>query len=161
MSNMRTMFIKQFGLPAIVSALCLSGAYAGTYTNDFNTNPVTADPTFIIRPSAIWRASGSFDGSGYVSITDAVGSQQGTIVLPDFDSGTTVLGFKFYAKVRIGGGSGRPADGFSVNFGDDPGSAIGEEGTSTGVSVNIDTWDNGNGDGPGLDVKFNGVMIAH
>jgi len=158
------MFTKQFGLSAFALALCLSSAYAGTYTNDFNTDPAS-DPNFVKRqntaPGPQWRATGSYDGSGYMSLTEAVNDQQNLILLPDFDSGATVIGFKFRAKVRIGGGSGRPADGMSINFGDDPGGTVGEEGTSTGISVNLDTWDNDNGDGPAMDIKNNGVIVAH
>jgi Bacterial lectin len=142
-----------------------ASAHAGTYVNDFNSDPA-ADPNFSIRPSAKWVPTGSYNGSGYISLADAIINQQGTVVLPDFDSGSTVIGFTFKAKVRIGGGTSRPADGLSVSFADAAdgsvaGGTVGEEGTAPGLSVNLDTWDNGNGDGPAMDVKVDGVIVAH
>src|SRR5262245_58792275 len=134
--------------PVSVLALGLlsQSAIAGTFSSNFNTDP-TADGVDIRTP-AKWVASGSYDGSGYISVTDAIGSQQGTIVLPDFDSGANVAGFTFRTKIRIGGGTGRPADGFSFSFADPTdalvaGGTVGEEGTGSGLSVNFDTWDNG------------------
>ena len=41
------------------------------------------------------------------------------------------------------------------------GALVGEEGTTTGLTVSFDTWDNGNGDGPAIDIKHNGVIVAH
>src|SRR5206468_11300912 len=61
-------------------------ATAGSYNNNFNSDPTT-DPNFRKDGNAVWRATGSYNGSGYISLTDAVGGQQGTIVLPDFDGG--------------------------------------------------------------------------
>src|SRR5687768_18365214 len=83
---MRTMFFsKYFPLVLLSVGLALPGvSSAGTYTNAFNTDPVT-DPDLIIRAPAGWRSTGSHDGSGYISITDAANSLQGTIVLPDID----------------------------------------------------------------------------
>ena len=155
-------------LPVSVLALGLlsQSAIAGTYSSNFNTDP-TLDPTPLeIRDNAKWVASGSYDGSGYISLTDAVNSQQGSIVLPDFDNGASISGFTLTAKVRLGGGTARPADGMSFSFADASdgavaGGSVGEEGTATGLSINLDTWDNGNGDGPAIDLKLNGATLAH
>jgi len=164
-------FWKKFPLRSVFAAsglgLCALTAGAATYTNNFNTDPVAADPNFSLRAPAVWRSTGSYDGSGYISVTDAVNDQQGAFVLPDLDAGATaVAGFKFNAKVRIGGGTARPADGMSISFADPTdavvaGGTIGEEGTTTGLSINFDTWDNGNGDGPAIDIKHNNVIVAH
>src|SRR5687768_14021911 len=147
---MRTNLMSRLLVAAV--SLGAMAAQAGTYVNNFNADPST-DPNFSLRPSAKWVAAGSHDGSGYISLTDAITGQQGTIVLADIDGGAGVTAFNFKAKVRIGGGTARPADGMSVSFADatDPiisGGTVGEEGTTTGLSVNLDTWDNGNGDGP-------------
>ncbi len=145
-------------------SLC-SSALAGSYSNDFNTDPA-ADPNFAIRAPARWVSTGSYNGSGYISLTDAVNDRNGTIVLPDLDGGAIVIGFNFKAKVRIGGGTARPADGLSVSFCDptDPvvgGGPVNEEGTASGLVVSLDTYDNGNSDGPALDIKVNNVIVAH
>ncbi|HXJ76244.1 MAG TPA: hypothetical protein VNM37_25525, partial [Candidatus Dormibacteraeota bacterium] len=146
--------------------LLSQSASAGTYSSSFNTDP-TLDPAPLdIRTTAKWVGAGSYDGSGYISITDAINSQQGSIVLPDFDNGASISGFTLTAKVRIGGGTARPADGMSFSFAD-PSDAIvasgtvGEEGTATGLSVNFDTWDNGAGESIAMDIKLNGTMFAH
>jgi hypothetical protein len=57
---------------------------------------------------------------------------------------------------------GRPgADGYSFNWGNDLATAfVGEEGTGTGVTVTIDTWDNGDGEAPGLEIKWQGQRVA-
>jgi hypothetical protein len=161
---MKTTVTKILLLAMSAGFTCVS-VRAGTYLNNFNTDPA-ADPNFSIRPSAKWVPAGSFDGSGYISLTDDLGGQQGTIVLPDFDAGLPVASFTLKAKVRIGGGTGQPADGMSISFCDASdgivgGGALGEEGTASGLSVNLDTWDNGNGDGPAMDIKLNGVIVAH
>jgi len=153
-----------------LGALTASGA---TYTNDFNVDPATDPNPPAIRTPAVWRSTGSFDGSGFVSITDAIGGVQGAMVLPDLDpTATFVYGFRFYAKVRIGGGTARPADGMSFSFADPTdavvaGGTIGEEGTTTGLVVSFDTWDNRDGgsalagDGTAIDIKHNNVIVAH
>src|SRR5882672_5989104 len=37
----------------------------------------------------------------------------------------------------------------------------GEDGAGTGLSVNFDTWDNGGGEAPSIDLKWQGNVIAH
>src|SRR5216110_357530 len=161
----KLVFSKALGLTLAISCLGSPRVQAGTYNNNLNADPTT-DPNFSLRPTAVWRPTGSYDGSGYISLTDATASQNGTIVLPNLDPGAPVIAFNLKMKVRIGGGSARPADGLSISFADISDSIIAggttsEEGTATGLSINIDTWDNGNGDGPALDIKLNGTIVAH
>jgi len=134
------------------------------YTNDLNSPASTNQ--FLLRGSAVWRASGSYDSGGYISLTDAIESQLGTVVVPDINEGAAnVSAFTFHAKVRIGGGTARPGDGMSISFVDEnwvfENSFATEEGTSNGLSVSFDTWDNGDGDGPAIDIKVDGVIVAH
>jgi hypothetical protein len=42
----------------------------------------------------------------------------------------------------------------------DPTDLIGEEGTGTGLSVTVDTFDNGGGEAPGLEIKWRGARVA-
>jgi hypothetical protein len=61
------------------------------------------------------------DGTGYLSVTDAVNNAIGAILIGDLDNGLAVKGFNITADLRVGGGnnpSGNPADGFSFNFAD-------------------------------------------
>ena len=60
---------------------------------------------------------------------------------------------------RIGGGVGGGADGYSLNVGTDiPDSFTGEEGGGTGLSVTIDTFDNGGGE-VGLEIRWGGSPL--
>src|SRR3989442_148927 len=94
--------MKNVGFKTIPSLiLCLSlgavSAFAGNYTNLFDTNP-TADPNFMMFGNGVWRSTGSYNGSGYVSLTDAINSQQTQIIGSDFGSGATVVGFDLHKK---------------------------------------------------------------
>src|SRR5439155_6312580 len=57
---------------------------------------------------------------------------------------------------------GRPgADGYSFNWGTDLATTgVGEEGTGSGLSVTVDTFDNGGGEAPGLEIKYKGNRVA-
>ena len=52
------------------------------------------------------------------------------------------------------------ADGYSFNWGTDLSTSAGEEGTGTGLSVPVDTFDNGGGEAPGLEIKWKGARAA-
>ncbi len=134
----------------------MAPAFAGTFNNNFNTDPSAAIQ--LIDP-AKWVATGGFDG-GYVSITDNVNDQQAAFIVPDLDAGTPVGGFLATFKLRIGDGTGTPADGFSFNFASDvPDSAFGEEGAGTGLTISFDTYDNGGAEAPAIDLKVGGNTI--
>ncbi len=145
-------------LAGALGAGLMAGAvsHAATYSNNFNASQ--GDVTLV--GSAKWVATGGDTDSGYVSVTDAVGSQQGMLVLPEFTSGENVSGFKATFKVRIGGGSSRPADGMAFAFSSaiDDTTTYGEEGPSgAALIVSFDTWDNNGSDtAPAIDVKVNG-----
>jgi hypothetical protein len=63
-------------------------------------------------------------------------------------------------KSRVGGGGGGGADGYSFNVGTDlSDNFTGEEGTGTGLSVTVDTFDNGGGE-VGIEIKWKGERVA-
>ncbi len=145
-------------------------ASAGSANFNFNTDP-TGILTFF--GNATWRETGGVGGSGYLSITDAVNGQSGTIVFDDFDAGAIVNAFTFSVDLRTGGGTDAPADGYSLNYAreGDPvltsGSAndylvpgAPEEGTRTGLSIILDEWDSGAPDVVGISVRVDGVSIT-
>jgi hypothetical protein len=96
----------------------------------------------------------------------------GIAYLDDFNGGAPVAGFHATFKAALfgstccGGGT-LPADGFSFNlvpaatvlFNPDYGQP-GEEGLDQGLAVNFDTWDNGGGEAPAIEVKWLGQIIA-
>src|SRR5207249_10191355 len=53
------------------------------------------------------------------------------------------------------------ADGYSFNWAKDlPTADVGEEGVGTGLSVTLDTYDNGGGEAPGIEIKWHGTRVA-
>ncbi|MFM8880285.1 MAG: PA14 domain-containing protein, partial [Verrucomicrobiota bacterium] len=133
--------------------------------------------------AAEYRASGGASGGatdGYLSITDAKGGQRATVVFDDLDKGLVVKAFNFECDLRIGGGTGRPADGFSLNYvrANDPLATDGspyagtgnetnlpEEGSLTGLGIGFDTWQSGDHPGGitdvvGISVRVEGALIT-
>ncbi|MGI8967072.1 MAG: lectin-like domain-containing protein [Limisphaerales bacterium] len=98
---------------------------------------------------------------GVLKLTTAANSQGGTFIIDDLDAGKAVTGFTAMFKVRVGGGSGTGADGFSFNFAGDLPNDFGEEGAGTGLTISFDTYDNGGNEAPAIDVRFGGVEVAH
>ncbi len=93
-------------------------ALAGVVELNFNTDP-SASGLIITTDQAEWRADGGASGAngdGYLSITDARGSQRGGILFADLEPGLVVKAFTFECDLRIGGGTAQPADGFSLNY---------------------------------------------
>lgn len=134
---------------------------AGTFTANFNDGALPAGMT-ITDPPAKVVATGGVGGSGYLSLTDAVGNLGAAATIDDLDAGAAVGGFRATMKIRIGSGSGRPADGFAVSFGSDvTDGAGGEEGSGSGLIIALDTYDNGSGEAPALDVKWAGATVGH
>ncbi len=96
----------------------------------------------------------------------------GIAYLDDFNGGQPVAGFRATFKAALFGstccgGGFFPADGFSFNL--VPAGTVlpnpgygqpGEEGLSEGLAVNFDTWDNGGGEAPAIEVKWLGQIIA-
>jgi hypothetical protein len=101
---------------------------------------------------------------GIVHLTDPTNDVFGAFVVtlpaPQFFQ-------SFHASWRslIGAGEFGGADGYSFNVADDlpnPPSYgnPGEEGAGSGLTVTVDTWENGNGDAPGLEIKWRGQRVG-
>lgn len=127
---------------------------------DFNDG--LNDQELAIYGSAEVRDSGGVGDSGYLKITDGVGSQLGAALLVERRDINQVT-FEFQA--RIGDTSGRPADGFSFNVADDmptgtypqseEGYAGGEANAPAGLVVAFDNWSSGGSDrGVGIEIKY-------
>ena len=74
---------------------------------DFDGAPLPAG-TQLFGDAAIQNAGGNPDTGGYLSLTDALNGQRGSIVFPDFTGGETLTEFKIEADLRMGGGTDRP-----------------------------------------------------
>lgn len=147
------------------SALLGSGALAGTFTTDFNSDVplgMTLHGVAKIEPDA----TGNTNTTGVLKLTEAtVGSSSGGAILDELDPGQTVTAFEANFLVHIGRGNG--ADGMSFFFGDFADGAHSEEGPGTinGLTVVFDVYNNATGGGvpeaPSIDVKWNNIILGH
>lgn len=100
---------------------------------------------------------------GALHLTDAIGGQANYWITPL--SSRTVQSVSAQWKTYIGGGGdtnngGFGADGLSFSIGTDLGTSFApEEGAATGLSVMVDTYNNG-GSEVGLEIKWNGQQVA-
>ncbi len=161
-----------YGLLGAAALTSVTGM-AGSATYDFTSDPIatglimvgtTDGATSISYPE--WRSTGGNPG-GYLALLDATvvadGGQNGTVLFPDFDLGLVVQGFTFDVDLRVGnaiGNSGRPADGFSVNYARSSDAVVNdlqqtppvnpsadwamngqpENGVAQGIAISFDTW---------------------
>lgn len=152
-------------LPPTLAALLVAAApaLAGSFTSDFS-NPIPSG--FTLTSNGAARPDGSsFEpviADGHLVLTWAENSAQGTLILDDLDGGAAIESFTVRFKLQIGPGSGNAADGVAVAFGPeiDASSNFGEEGLGNGVIVCFDIYDNGAGEAPAIDVKYNGATVA-
>lgn len=150
-----------------------ASALAGNRTFNFDTDPSAELQIFGNNPAVYVGAGGNPETGGYISITDAVNSQNSSIIFPDIDGGVPVKAFTFSADLRVGnatGNDGRPADGFAVSYArsgdpvlvaanenpDGVGGAyaagLPEAGTTTGIAIGFDVW-SGNTLPDGADIE--------
>jgi hypothetical protein len=185
---MRNIFLRTVGL----GLLAVGSIQAATNTINFNTDPLPGPPPALYRDvgAGEWRPNGGASGQandGYLKISDAAGGQVAKLVFKDLEGGLVVKAFSFECDVRVGGGTARPADGFSINYVDindsmilnsDAGSAtdigdyagtdnevsLPEEGGKTGLGIGFDTWESativGVQDVAGISVRVGGVLVA-
>ena len=147
------MRIGLFAAAALLASL--AGAQAGSFVTDFNSGLPAGSATF---GNGAISSSGGYTNSGCLKMTTAVASQNaGFVITNDLDGGTAVVSFTARFKLLIGGGNG--ADGFSFNFAPDvPLWTISQEGAGTGLTVEFDTYNNGDPDrAPAIDVKVGGT----
>ncbi len=171
---------------AAVIAAGLLGAnslQAGSAFYDFNTDPSSL---MTLVGTAQWVPSGGTGSAtnssdGYLQITPNVNSSTGAILFNDFDNGLIVGAFHISADLKVGDGSGTPADGFSINYvrandpliaalqggnsgidwgGYDAGDQGGyiEDGSATGLGIGFDAYSNAGDDPTGLYISVDDVI---
>ncbi|HOA60846.1 MAG TPA: hypothetical protein PLY00_10440 [Verrucomicrobiota bacterium] len=114
-------------------------------------------------PVAFVDTVGGLNDSGVLKLTTSENSQTGGFRSPLIEQGAQVLEFTFAADVLAGNGTMPPADGFSINIANDlPIIVAGEaeNGGGTGISIAFDTYDNGGGEAPSIDVRYLGQVVA-
>jgi hypothetical protein len=173
-------------LAAGIGTLMLAHASlnAGTFTNNFNSlqfdpnDPAGPSNSFLAPDGTSWVGNltggiaagydlrtGGVSNSGVLKLVNAVGSQNSTFIVDNFDGGNPFAGFDLTFSLLLGGGNG--ADGFSFYVGDFTDGNYGEEGPGVGqihgLTVSIDVYNNGGtvAEAPAIDLKWDGVVIAH
>jgi len=158
---MRSNILKNSFLASLSLAVGCLVAPAAQYITDFNGG---LPPGSALAGNAFVDTSGGVGNSGVLKVTTAGPGQQGAFYVNDFVGGAPVVNFVVSARVAIGGGTQRPADGMAFAFGNDvgaPPNTFGEEGVGTGISVTFDTWDNNGADtAPAIEILYGGVVIA-
>lgn len=157
---MHRKLLQAFGVMALAGV----SALAGSFTSDFsdpNQTGFTLTDNGAVRADGVTPFTPAIE-SGHLVLTYNETGEIGTIVLDDLDGGQQIESFTAKFKLRIGPGSGNPADGTSFCFGPDINSTsnFSEEGTGTGIIVCFDIYDNGLGEAPAVDVKYGGATLA-
>lgn len=125
-------------------------------TYDFNTG--------LPAGTAVYGTAAVNANTGILELNPNVGSQQCAFLVTDLAPGRLVRGFTARFQARMVPGSPTPGDGFSFNWAPNlPNGpyATGEEGAGTGLTVAFDTFDNGPGEAPAIEVKWNSNVVAH
>jgi Bacterial lectin len=145
-----------------IDDLCIVALTGTTFCSDFNAGP----------PAGTTLFGAATVGGGFLQLTPAADTQFGIAYIGDFGGGQSVQSFHATFKAALfgstccGGGS-LPADGFSFNL--VPAATVlpipgygqpAEEGLNEGLAVNFDTWDNGGGEAPAIEVKWLGTIVA-
>jgi hypothetical protein len=95
----------------------------------------------------------------------------GAFFIPDQDAGANVTELHMTWKALIGGvdqdGEAQQfntggADGISLSWGSDvnSGTGGGPDGAGNGLLVTVDTFDNGGGEAPGIEIRYKGQRVA-
>jgi hypothetical protein len=136
-------------------------AISGTPAIAFDFNDGAVPPGSVVVGSAAVDYSGGINDSGVLKLTVAENSLMGAFLF-DTPAGVSAIQDLIVTwKMRVGGGTEPPADGFSFVLGSDiQESAFGEEGAGSGLVVSFDTYDNGGGEAPAIDVRYGGTEAA-
>lgn len=123
------------------------------------------------RPPGMTLFGSAVANGGWLKLTTPA-TAFGIAYIDNFSGSAPVWGFEARFKTALFGstccGNGAlPADGFSFNL--VPAASVlpnpdygqpAEEGLDQGLAVNFDTWDNGGGEGPAVEVKWLGQVVA-
>lgn len=89
----------------------------------------------------------------------------GHFLVPNIGNGKNVRQVDMRWRSLIGEGFSGGADGYSLNWATDlpetPDYALpGEEGIGSGLTVTVDTWDNGGAEAPGIELRWKSNLVA-
>lgn len=151
--------------PALLTVANLTAPVSPNLT--FNFNDGLLPPGTAIYSGAgggYISLNGGVGDSGVLHITDAVNGESGTFIVSNLYNGAQVSAIAASWDVRLGGGSGNPADGYSFNFANNltQGTAGGENGNGNGISVCFDIFGtlNDNPPAPNINIRYKGNLVA-
>ena len=150
-------------LSAILLAMGLLGTRVAAETFNY-TFPFQVGQT---PPNTVFLGSArtaTTNNQVHLSLTEATTSQRGTWILSGIAPGRRITRLEARFEVNINQALGRSsyADGISFNFApnlrDD---LIGEDGTTNGLAISVDTFDNGGTDtAPSIECIYGGVAMG-
>lgn len=160
---------------ATLSVLDLTAPTSPKISYDFNSGqPAGTDlaGTYVegYTPVAYIEAFDGVDNSGVLKLTTSENSQAGGFRSALVENGAQLLEFTLAVDVLAGNGTPVPADGFSINVGNDLPTlapADQENGAGTGITVAVDTYDNDDanpnnetGEAPSIDIRYKGQVVV-
>ena len=158
--------------PATLTVVNLTGPVSPNLSFNFNDGLVpagtavygTGDTANGLPPGGFITANGGVGDSGVFHITDNVNGQSGALVISNLYNGAQISAIAASWDVRLGGGSGNPADGHSFNFASDLSDGAGgnETGNGSGLSVCWDIYGaaTDSSPAPAINIKYKGTIIA-
>ncbi|HWH70500.1 MAG TPA: hypothetical protein VNT26_14025, partial [Candidatus Sulfotelmatobacter sp.] len=95
---------------------------------------------------------------------DSIGNESGAFIISNLYGGAQVSALAAAWDVRLGGGSGNPADGYSFNFANNLSQGVsgGENGNGNGISVCFDIFGllTDNPPAPNVNIRYKGALVA-
>ena len=149
---LRKILVRSGLAPFLLTAVAAVNVGADVIQSDFSSTP----------PGSRFIGTAVVE-DGVLKLTKAgVGGAFGALAFGPAPTSTTVNAMAVSWKSLVGGGQNGGADGYSLNIGADlADSFTAEEGTGTGLTVTVDTFDNGTGLDVGVDVKWGGTRVAY
>jgi hypothetical protein len=151
--------------PALLTVANLTAPASPNLTFNFNDGLLPAGTALYSGAGGGYISlNGGVGDSGVLHITDAVTGQSGAFVISNLYNGAQVSAIAASWDVRLGGGSGNAADGYSFNFGTNltAGVAGGENGNGNGLSVCFDIYGTlaDNPPAPNVNIRYRGALVA-
>lgn len=151
--------------PALLTVVNLTAPVSPNVTNDFNDGLLPPNTALYSGAGGGYISlNGGVGDSGVLHITDAANGESGAFVISNLYNGAQVSAIAASWDVRLGGGSGNPADGYSFNFANNlpQGVAGGENGAGSGLSVSFDIYGGltDNPPAPNVNIRYKGNLVA-
>jgi len=154
---MKTFFSQSMLLPSLL--VCAVFQAQGQVKFDFEEGELPPDTTLFGSARLGDDDSGA---NSCLHLTDPADSY-GHFLISNIGSGKNVRQIDIQWRSLIGGGSG--ADGYSLNWAIDLPETPdygnpGEEGIGSGLTVTVDTFDNGAGEAPGIELRWKSNLVS-